>query len=69
MERNHDSLRDEMLKNLINLYTKNNSSILTSHMFSHLNNVLCEINNAWEIFTTSNAHSPLKTNSDNSPTE
>ncbi|CRG96441.1 RNA-binding protein, putative [Plasmodium gallinaceum] len=56
----NDNLSDEMLKNLINLYTKNKSSIFTSHMFSYLNNVLCEINNALEIFSKFNVKTSLK---------
>ncbi|GAW81155.1 hypothetical protein, conserved [Plasmodium gonderi] len=60
----NDNLSDEMLRNLINLYTQNKSSIITSHMFSYLNNVLCEINNALEIFNKFNVKASIKTVSD-----
>ncbi|SBS83939.1 RNA-binding protein, putative [Plasmodium ovale] len=61
----NDSLSDEMLKKLISLYTKNKSSIFTSHMFSYLNNVLCEINNALEIFNKFNVNASIKNMRDN----
>ncbi|CRH00262.1 RNA-binding protein, putative [Plasmodium relictum] len=61
----NDNLSDEMLKNLISLYTKNKSSIFTSHMFSYLNNVLCEINNALEIFSKFNVKTSIKNTNKN----
>ncbi|SCM04620.1 RNA-binding protein, putative [Plasmodium chabaudi adami] len=56
----NDNLSDEMLKNMISIYATNKSSIFTSHMFNYLNNVLCEINNALEIFNKFNVKDSIK---------
>ncbi|ANQ08062.1 Uncharacterized protein PCOAH_00027280 [Plasmodium coatneyi] len=56
----NDNLSDEMLGNLISLYAQNKSSMITSHMFSYLNNVLGEINSALEIFNKFSVKTSVK---------
>ncbi|GAB66664.1 RNA binding protein [Plasmodium cynomolgi strain B] len=56
----NDNLSDEMLRNLISLYAQNKSSMITSHVFSYLNNVLCEINSALEIFNKFGVKTSMK---------
>ncbi|CAA9988414.1 RNA-binding protein, putative [Plasmodium knowlesi strain H] len=56
----NDNLSDEMLGNLISLYAQNKSSMITSHMFSYLNNVLGEINSALDIFNKFSVKTSMK---------
>ncbi|KJP90281.1 hypothetical protein AK88_00129 [Plasmodium fragile] len=56
----NDNLSDEMLGNLISLYAQNKSSMITSHMFSYLNNVLCDVNSALDIFNKFSVKTPMK---------
>ncbi|EUD67239.1 hypothetical protein C922_02389 [Plasmodium inui San Antonio 1] len=56
----NDNLSDEMLQNLISLYAQNKSSMITSHMFSYFNNVLCEINSALDIFNKFSIKTSMK---------